>query len=116
MQCGAGRGQASVTVRAFRCRIVIETLRGVEASRKCFRMVGGVLCERTVGEVLPELQNNCEQLPLAVRALEEQLARKGQEINSYIQNHDIRVQRLDKPGAAPAQDQPAKSNVLVPTA
>ena len=31
--------------------IVIETLKGVDSDRKCFRMVGGVLVERTVKEV-----------------------------------------------------------------
>ena len=35
--------------------IVIETLEGVDGDRKCFRMVGGVLVERTVKEVLPAL-------------------------------------------------------------
>ena len=32
-------------------KIVIETLEGVDPDRKCFRMVGGVLVERTVKEV-----------------------------------------------------------------
>ncbi|NXM23491.1 PFD2 protein, partial [Oxyruncus cristatus] len=35
--------------------LVIETLREVDPTRKCFRMVGGVLVERTVKEVLPAL-------------------------------------------------------------
>lgn len=98
----------------------METLRGVEESRKCFRMVGSVLVERTVGAVLPALQTNCEQLPRAMRALEEQLARKGQDINTYIQQHDIRVQRLDRPEpeAEPdaRPDLSAPTNVLVPSA
>lgn len=74
--------------------------------------------ERTVGEILPALLNNCEQLPKAMRALEDQLSRKGQEINAYIQRHDIRVQRLDKPDAAPAAAAPPspKPNVLVGSA
>ncbi|EDO28349.1 predicted protein, partial [Nematostella vectensis] len=38
--------------------IVIEALKEVDASRKCFRMIGGVLVERTVGDVLPALDNN----------------------------------------------------------
>jgi len=29
----------------------------MEPSRKCFRMLGGVLAERTVGEVLPALED-----------------------------------------------------------
>ncbi|KAG6440896.1 prefoldin subunit 2 [Manduca sexta] len=94
-------------------KIVIETLRGVEATRKCFRMVGGVLVERTVADVLPELETNCEQLPRAIRTLEEQLSKKGEEINAYIECHDIRIQRTDRPPAEEAAQQPAKSNVLV---
>ena len=46
----------------FLYRLVIETLEEVEASRKCFRMVGGVLVERTVAEVLPALQKNVESV------------------------------------------------------
>ncbi|CAH1636264.1 unnamed protein product [Spodoptera littoralis] len=94
-------------------KIVIETLRGVDKTRKCFRMVGGVLVERTVAEVLPELESNCEQLPKALKALEEQLTKKGREINEYIECHDIRLQRVDRPAAEAAPEQPSKSNVLV---
>lgn len=43
-------------------RIVIETLQDVSPERKCFRMVGGVLVERTVTEILPALVNNKEQV------------------------------------------------------
>ncbi|XP_048214002.1 prefoldin subunit 2 isoform X2 [Perognathus longimembris pacificus] len=41
--------------------LVIDTLKEVDETRKCFRMVGGVLVERTVKEVLPALENNKEQ-------------------------------------------------------
>lgn len=102
-------------LRYISCRIVIETLSAVDGERKCFRMVGGVLVERTVSDVLGGLRATCEQLPRAVRALEEQLSRKGDEINEYIRSHDIRVQRLDRtPPAPPAAS--ASNTVLVPTA
>lgn len=95
-------------------RIVIDTLRGVDKTRKCFRMVGGVLVERTVAEVLPELENNCEQLPKALKVLEDQLTKKGREINEYIEMHDIRLQRVgDRSPSEAEPEQPAKSNVLV---
>ncbi|NXT53473.1 PFD2 protein, partial [Pluvianellus socialis] len=42
--------------------LVIETLREVDPTRKCYRMVGGILVERTVKEVLPALENNKEQV------------------------------------------------------
>ena len=43
-------------------RLVIETLRDVDDERRCFRLVGGVLVERTVKDVLPALVNNKDQV------------------------------------------------------
>jgi len=51
---------------SFEIRLVIETLKEVEKERKCFRMIGGVLVERTVGEVLPALEANKEQARIGV--------------------------------------------------
>lgn len=76
-------------------------------------MVGGVLVERTVAEVLPELESNRERLPKALQALHEQLTKKGQDINEYIETHDIRVQRNDRPPESAPEQPAAKSNVLV---
>ena len=42
-------------------RLVIKTLAKVQETdpdRKCFRLIGGVLAEKTVKEVLPALQMN----------------------------------------------------------
>lgn len=55
--------ESGFVVRLLR-RLVIETLNEVEQGRKCFRMVGGVLVERTVAEVLPALQKNVESVSL----------------------------------------------------
>lgn len=38
----------------------------MDASRKCFRLVGGVLVERTVKEVLPALESNKEQVIIMI--------------------------------------------------
>jgi prefoldin subunit 2 len=35
----------------------------MESERKCFRMVGGVLTERTVGHVLPALEETQTGVP-----------------------------------------------------
>jgi prefoldin subunit 2 len=36
--------------------LVIEATKELESNRKCWRMIGGVLVERTLGEVLPALK------------------------------------------------------------
>lgn len=50
---------------SFENRLVIETLReafATDPKRKAFRLVGGVLVERTVADVLPELEERFEQV------------------------------------------------------
>lgn len=49
-----------IYIRCF--RIVIDTLKNVDPKRKCYRMTGGVLCERTVEDVMPALVINKEQV------------------------------------------------------
>lgn len=49
-------------LHAVVCSVVIDTLKEVDPGRRCFRSVGGILVERTVGEVLPALQTNRQQV------------------------------------------------------
>uniref|UniRef100_A0A0P4VVP7 Prefoldin subunit 2 n=1 Tax=Scylla olivacea TaxID=85551 RepID=A0A0P4VVP7_SCYOL len=76
-------------------KIVIETLQDVSPDRKCFRMVGGVLVERTVTEVLPALINNKEQLTKVIDSLNVKLVSKGKEVNEYRAKHNIKVRGQD---------------------
>ncbi|CAK9818936.1 Prefoldin subunit 2 [Anthophora plagiata] len=72
-------------------KIVIDTLKNVDPRRKCYRMTGGVLCERTVEDVMPALATNKEQLIKVIDALNEQLTNKGIEINEFKEKHNIRI-------------------------
>lgn len=42
--------------------LAIDALREADPTRKCYRLIGGVLVERTVQEVLPALESNKEQV------------------------------------------------------
>ena len=42
--------------------LVIQALEPLPEERKCFRMIGNVVVERTVGEVLPAVQKNRDQV------------------------------------------------------
>ncbi len=44
------------------CRAVISALKEVDPDRRCFRLVGGVLVERQVKDVLPALESNFKQV------------------------------------------------------
>jgi prefoldin subunit 2 len=78
-------------------------------------MIGGVLFEKTVKEVLPSLNSNKTMITKVIASLAEQLTKKGVEINEYKEKHDIRIRGQNDIGqpevATPSTN--AKSNVLV---
>jgi chaperonin cofactor prefoldin len=45
-------------------RLVIDTVTPLNKDRKCYRMIGGVLAEKTVEDVLPSLKTNLEGVSL----------------------------------------------------
>lgn len=88
-------------------KVVIETLTEVCPDRKCFRMVGGVLVERTVAEILPALTNNRDQLTKVIESLNDKLVAKGKEVNEYREKHGIRIRGQDD---TPKEDTSTQSN------
>uniref|UniRef100_A0A669QAT8 Prefoldin subunit 2 n=1 Tax=Phasianus colchicus TaxID=9054 RepID=A0A669QAT8_PHACC len=107
---GAGRGLGMdegglrdpvMTPRGCPCSLVIETLREVDPTRKCYRMVGGILVERTVKEVLPALEGNREQISKIIETLTQQLQSKGRELNEFREKHNIRLVGEDDPRQPP---------------
>ncbi|XP_072755010.1 probable prefoldin subunit 2 [Anoplolepis gracilipes] len=76
-------------------KIVIDTLKNIDPKRKCYRMIGGVLCERTVEDVMPALVTNKEQLIKVIDALNDQVTKKGIEINEFKEKHNIRIRGQD---------------------
>ncbi|XP_041821329.1 prefoldin subunit 2 isoform X2 [Chelmon rostratus] len=87
--------------------LVIDTLKNVDPSRKCFRLVGGVLVERTVKEVLPALETNKEQISKIIESINTQMQSKGRELTEYRERYNI---RLVGEGEGEAQGQSAASS------
>merc|ERR1712141_119545 len=94
-------------------KLVIETLEKQERDKRCFRLVGGVLVERKVGEVEPALVNNREKLGKLIDTLEKQLTEKGQEINAYIEKHNIQIQGKKDRTEQKAIEEPTKPSTGV---
>lgn len=102
-------------------RTVIDTLKTVDENRKCFRLIGGVLCERTVGKVLPELVEVKDQLELMVNRGNEQMSKKGEEINKFIEVNNIRFKgqeglvdpKAESAAAAASDDNQGRKQILV---
>lgn len=71
--------------------LVIDTLKPLEKDRKCYRLVGGVLVERSVGEVLPALEGNVEGIVGMLKKLLESYQGKEKEFMEFQKKHKIRV-------------------------
>lgn len=74
-------------------------MKTVDENRKCFRLIGGVLCERTVKDVLPQLNDAKDQLEKLIATKHEQLTTKGIEINKFREEHNIKIKGQDAPEA-----------------
>ncbi|XP_010213718.1 PREDICTED: prefoldin subunit 2, partial [Tinamus guttatus] len=75
----------------------------------CYRMVGGILVERTVREVLPALESNKEQVRKSRDSLTQQLQAKGRELNDFRELHNIRLVGEEEPRAPRDGAEGAKS-------
>ncbi|WJX36431.1 Prefoldin subunit 2 [Trifolium repens] len=67
----------------------------LDQSRRCYRMIGGVLVERTIKEVLPAVQRNKEGLEEVVARLNETLEKKKKEIAEFETKYKIRMRKAD---------------------
>eukprot|EP01027_Heterolobosea_sp_BB2_P009155 GEZU01013538.1.p1 GENE.GEZU01013538.1~~GEZU01013538.1.p1 ORF type:complete len:118 (+),score=29.03 GEZU01013538.1:331-684(+) len=72
-------------------RLVVGTLQKLEPERRCFRLVGGVLVERTVAEVLPAVQKNLEGIDEVIEQLTKSLREKEAELNAFQTKYKIKV-------------------------
>jgi chaperonin cofactor prefoldin len=64
-------------------RLVLETLEPLSGDRKCFRLINGVLVERTVKDVVPALKTNSEGLKKVLNELVKQYKLKQDELDKW---------------------------------
>ena len=64
-------------------RLVLETLDPLPGDRKCFRMINGVLVERTVKDVIPALNTNSDGLKKVLDELVKQYKRQQDEMEKW---------------------------------
>ena len=70
--------------------LVLSTLSTItDKQRRCYRMIGGVLIEHTVGEVVPALESNREQINNVIESFKQKTEEKGKDLAAYKLKHDI---------------------------
>ncbi|KAF3906267.1 hypothetical protein ABW20_dc0102605 [Dactylellina cionopaga] len=72
-------------------KLVLESLIPVPADRKCFRMINGVLVERTVGDVRPALQTNTDGLKKVLDGLVKEYKRVQDEMEAWKTKNNVQV-------------------------
>ncbi|KAL2124575.1 hypothetical protein VTJ04DRAFT_940 [Mycothermus thermophilus] len=72
-------------------KLVLETLEPLPGDRKCFRMINGVLVERTVQEVIPALRTNAEGLKKVLDDLVKQYKLKQDELEKWKKKNNVQV-------------------------
>lgn len=75
--------------------LVINAIEPLDPSRRCYRMIGGVLVERTIKEVLPAVQRNKEGIEEVIARLNEALEKKKKEISDFETKYKIRMRKPD---------------------
>lgn len=75
--------------------LVINAIQPLDPSRRCYRMIGGVLVERTVREVLPAVQRNKEGIEEVIKRLNEALEKKRKEMADFESKYKIRIRKPD---------------------
>ncbi|KAL2886703.1 putative prefoldin subunit 2 [Ceratocystis lukuohia] len=72
-------------------KLVLDTLEPLPGDRKCFRLINGVLVERTVEDVKPLLKTNAEGLAKVLEDLVKQYKLKEDELQKWKKKNNVQV-------------------------
>ena len=73
-------------------RLVIDTMSKLDSARTAYRLVSGVLVERTTGEILPAIQQQYDGISTLLEKLDETLKTKEAERKAYKEKYGIMTQ------------------------
>jgi len=77
-------------------RLVVGTIEKMDPGRRCFRMVGGVLVERTVGRCCPRCSATGRGWRSSFQKLAAGLAAKKAELEALEKKYSIRIRNMDE--------------------
>ncbi|KAF8204742.1 Prefoldin beta-like protein [Pholiota molesta] len=70
--------------------VTLDEALAEDPDRKCFRLIGGVLVERTVKEVNPTLKTNRDGILKVIATLAEQYKSKEKDLEAFKREYNIR--------------------------
>ncbi|KAL2212602.1 Prefoldin beta-like protein [Sarocladium strictum] len=72
-------------------KLVLETLEPLSDDRKCFRLINGVLVERTVKDVKPALKTNQDGLKKVLDDLVKSYKTKQDDLDKWKKKNNVQV-------------------------
>ena len=69
-------------------QLVLESISKLEDDRKCWRLVNGVMFEKTKAEVVPEIEGMIKNLMVVAKQLNDGLHQKKQEMSKLEQAYE----------------------------
>lgn len=71
--------------------LVLKQLEKQDGSKRAWRLVGDVLVERTISEMIPEIAKNRDNLSAVAQNFKAQLERKQKEVLAFQEKYNIRI-------------------------
>lgn len=90
--------------------LVIKTLEAQDGSKKAWRLVGDVLVERTVSEVVPDIIKNRDNLLAVIGNLRKQLEAKQKEVAAFEGKYNVRMKNQGGNGGGNASGSGSKAD------
>ncbi|QBM87017.1 prefoldin subunit 2 [Metschnikowia aff. pulcherrima] len=88
---------SSITSQIQEHLIVDKTLTGIPPNkregRKCYKMIGGVLVNKSVGEVIKILDEELKELTKSKELLEKEFASCKKEMNDWMAKNKVKIVR-----------------------
>ncbi|ANQ10680.1 Uncharacterized protein PCOAH_00049630 [Plasmodium coatneyi] len=76
-------------------KLVLEALENVPSDRRCYRMVGEILVERTVGEIKPALVDHKNKVEQIIAECQKKLDEKNSELTQFVKNAKTAISPTD---------------------
>ena len=93
--------------------LVIDALKPLDPNRKCFRMVGDVVVERTISEVFPAVVKNRDAIIDTMNKMGEALASKQKYADAFAAKHKVSAQSTQAAPAAEESSEGGSQGVLI---
>ena len=84
--------------------LVLDALKPLDPNRKCFRMVGDIVVERTVEEVMPAVVKNRDGIVQTMNKMGEALADKQKYADEFAAKHKVSMAETQAPASAQADE------------